>query len=61
MEQRSNSHELFGYDYMVDDKFKVWLIEVNSSPDFSYSTVLNNKISLACNRKISERGFRRFN
>lgn len=25
---------------MLDDKFHVWLIEINSSPDFSYSTVL---------------------
>lgn len=24
---------------MIDDKFHVWLIEINSSPDFSYSTV----------------------
>ncbi|CAD7946429.1 unnamed protein product, partial [Amoebophrya sp. A25] len=35
---RKNSFEIFGYDFMVDEKGKVWLIEVNSNPDLSYST-----------------------
>lgn len=30
---------MFGYDFMIDDKFNVWLIEVNSSPAMDYSTV----------------------
>jgi cytochrome c oxidase subunit 1 len=29
---------LFGYDFMVDENFKVWLLEINTSPDLSYST-----------------------
>lgn len=29
---RKNSFEFFGYDFMVDEELRVWLIEVNSSP-----------------------------
>ncbi len=38
---RDNAHEMFGYDFMVDTDFNVWLIEVNSSPCMDYSTVIN--------------------
>ena len=39
IENRKNTHELFGYDFMIDDNYKVWLIEINSSPSMDYSTV----------------------
>jgi D-alanine-D-alanine ligase-like ATP-grasp enzyme len=29
---RKNHFELFGYDFMVDEDLRVWLIEVNSNP-----------------------------
>lgn len=56
---RPNTHEMFGYDFMVDTNFNVWLIEVNSSPSMEHSTVsqiysLFNAIFVACDCTISE-------
>jgi tubulin monoglycylase TTLL3/8 len=39
IENRKNSVELFGFDFMVDEQLNVWLLEVNSSPAMDYSTV----------------------
>ena len=30
--RRNNTFELFGYDLMIDDSFKVYLIEANINP-----------------------------
>ena len=38
IKQRENSHELYGYDFMIDEDFNVYLIEVNASPALDYST-----------------------
>jgi tubulin monoglycylase TTLL3/8 len=35
---RNSAYELFGYDFMLCEDLNAWLIEVNSSPDLSYST-----------------------
>lgn len=32
VDNRKNSFEFYGYDFMVDEELRVWLIEVNSSP-----------------------------
>ena len=42
--QRKNTHEVFGYDIMVDDKLNVYLIEINASPDWTYSTKVTEKL-----------------
>ena len=39
-ERRHLQHEIFGYDFMVDTSFNVWLIEVNSSPSMEYSSAI---------------------
>jgi hypothetical protein len=36
--RRHHSFELFGYDFMVDDNQKVWLIEVNTNPCLELSS-----------------------
>ena len=38
IKKRKNSHELFGYDFMIDEDYNVFLIEVNASPALDYST-----------------------
>lgn len=36
--------ELFGFDFMIDDDLKVWLIEVNSGPSLSESNKFLSKL-----------------
>ena len=43
IKQRFNSHELYGYDFMIDEDFNVYLIEVNASPALDYSTKITER------------------
>ena len=43
IKQRYNSHELYGYDFMIDEEFNVYLIEVNASPALDYSTKITER------------------
>ena len=47
LEGRKNSFELFGYDFMVAEDMTCWLIEVNSSPDLSYSTAITERLVMS--------------
>lgn len=44
IEGRKNSHEMFGYDFMIDDLYNVWFIEINSSPSMDYSTPITTRL-----------------
>ena len=41
---RKKCFELFGFDIMVDESLNVYLIEINMSPDWTYSTKITEKL-----------------
>ena len=43
-DKTSVQHETFGYDFMVDTSFNVWLLEVNSSPSMEYSSPITERM-----------------
>jgi hypothetical protein len=45
LENRKNSSEVYGYDFMLDADFNIWLLEVNASPDMSASTAVTERLT----------------
>ena len=41
---RANCFEIFGYDFLIDKNFHVWLIEVNTNPCLEESSVISSLI-----------------
>eukprot|EP00355_Strombidium_rassoulzadegani_P006514 CAMPEP_0168620972 /NCGR_PEP_ID=MMETSP0449_2-20121227/7434_1 /TAXON_ID=1082188 /ORGANISM="Strombidium rassoulzadegani, Strain ras09" /LENGTH=142 /DNA_ID=CAMNT_0008662037 /DNA_START=148 /DNA_END=573 /DNA_ORIENTATION=- len=37
-DRKAYSCEIFGYDFMIDEDFNVWMIEVNTNPCFELSS-----------------------
>ena len=54
IKQRERSHELYGYDFMIDEDFNVYLIEVNASPALDYSTKITEKLVKAMVKDLIE-------
>jgi len=49
--RRSNCFEIFGYDFILDSNFNLYLLEINTNPGIEESSPLINKI---CPRMIDD-------
>eukprot|EP00826_Nyctotherus_ovalis_P065584 TRINITY_DN9642_c0_g2_i1.p2 TRINITY_DN9642_c0_g2~~TRINITY_DN9642_c0_g2_i1.p2 ORF type:complete len:162 (-),score=31.32 TRINITY_DN9642_c0_g2_i1:68-553(-) len=43
-EERDFCFEIFGYDFIVDEEFRVWLIEINTNPCLEESSSLLKRV-----------------
>ena len=52
--KRNKTFEVFGIDFMIDEKYKVWLIEINKNTALEYSTVITERMSRQLQRDIAK-------
>ncbi|KAJ8920803.1 hypothetical protein NQ315_004944 [Exocentrus adspersus] len=52
MDRRQNTFEIYGADFMLSEDFRPWLIEINCSPDLSFSTKVTSKLCSQCMEDI---------
>ncbi|VEN43993.1 unnamed protein product [Callosobruchus maculatus] len=52
MDRRQNTFEIYGADFMLSEDFRPWLIEVNCSPDLSFSTTVTSRLCPQCMEDI---------
>lgn len=44
MQYNPSCFEVYGFDLIIDSDFKVWLLEINSSPSLARDTLLDDLI-----------------
>mmetsp|Transcript_34547 Transcript_34547/g.31236 ORF Transcript_34547/g.31236 Transcript_34547/m.31236 type:complete len:88 (-) Transcript_34547:11-274(-) len=42
---KKNTFELFGFDYLIDDEYNAWLIEINASPSMEPGTKITQEMT----------------
>ncbi|XP_074031079.1 tubulin glycylase 3A isoform X1 [Leptinotarsa decemlineata] len=48
MDRRMNTFEIYGADFMLSEDFRPWLLEINCSPDLSFSTSVTSRLCAQC-------------
>ncbi|KAL1490565.1 hypothetical protein ABEB36_013236 [Hypothenemus hampei] len=52
MDRRPNTFEVYGADFMLTENFTPWLLEINCSPDLSFSTSVTSRLCPQCMEDI---------